>query len=70
MAFFKTVRAGLKVDTFETADVLLDALISINTPVVLSRLQLDAHIDLPEAVCRSLLHARPKIYQQGRPGNL
>jgi hypothetical protein len=57
---FKTVRAGLrKVDTFETADVLLDALISINTPVVTKPTAVRrAHIDLPDKLFAGLFYMR------------
>jgi len=69
MASLKQLELGFgRFDTFETADVLLDALISINTPLLLSRLQLDALI----LICLTLFAglftcANPKIYQQGRP---
>jgi hypothetical protein len=57
---FATLKSGLrKVDAFETADVLLDALISINTPVVTKPTAVRrAHIDLPDKLFAGLFYMR------------
>jgi hypothetical protein len=57
---FETLNSGLrKVDTFESADVLLDALISINTPVVTKPTAVRrAHIDLPDKLFAGLFYMR------------
>lgn len=57
---FKTIISGLrKGDTFENADVLLDALISVNTPVVTKPNSVRrAHIDLPDKLFAGLFYMR------------
>jgi len=59
--FFKTVRAGLEGWTHLKRRI--DALISINTPLLLSRLQLDALILICLTSCLQVsLHARTPRY--------
>ena len=57
---FETLKSGLrKVDTFETVDVLLDALICINTPVITKPNAVrGAHIDLPDKLFAGLFYMR------------
>ncbi|NHC33924.1 2OG-Fe(II) oxygenase [Scytonema millei] len=57
---FETLKSGLrKVDTFESVDVLLDALICINTPVVTKPNAVrGAHIDLPDKLFAGLFYLR------------
>lgn len=57
---FEMLKSGLrKVDTFESVDVLLDALICINTPVVTKPNAVrGAHIDLPDKLFAGLFYLR------------
>lgn len=57
---FQTLRSGVrKVDTFESVDVLLDALICINTPVITKPNAVrGAHIDLPDKLFAGLFYMR------------
>ncbi|MGL4619668.1 MAG: hypothetical protein ACRCZS_11515 [Chroococcidiopsis sp.] len=57
---FETLKSGLrKVDTFESVDVLLDALICINTPVITKPNAVrGAHIDLPDKLFAGLFYLR------------
>ncbi|PSM50068.1 hypothetical protein C7Y66_05890 [Chroococcidiopsis sp. CCALA 051] len=57
---FATLKSGLrKVDTFESVDVLLDALICINTPVITKPNAVrGAHIDLPDKLFAGLFYLR------------
>jgi len=54
------IEPGLRnVDTFATADVLLDALISINTPVLTKPTSVrQVHIDLPDKLFAGLFYMR------------
>lgn len=57
---FETLTAGLRrLDTFENADVLLDALICVNTPVVTKPTAVRrSHIDLPDKLFAGLFYMR------------
>lgn len=57
---FETLKSGLrKIDTFESVDVLLDALISINTPVITKPTAVRrAHVDLPDKLFAGLFYMR------------
>jgi hypothetical protein len=57
---FTTLRSGIRrQDTFETADVLLDALICTNTPVVTKPTSVRrAHIDRPDKLFAGLFYMR------------
>ena len=57
---FDQLNSGVrKIDTFENADVLLDALICTNTPVVTnSNAVRRAHIDLPDKLFAGLFYMR------------
>lgn len=57
---FETLKSGLrKVETFENSDVLLDALVCINTPVITKPNAVrGAHIDLPDKLFAGLFYMR------------
>jgi len=57
---FETLISGIrKLDTFVMADVLLDAIISINTPVVNKPTSIrKAHVDLPDKLFAGLFYMR------------
>jgi hypothetical protein len=60
---FDRLVAGIrKVDTFATADILLDALICVNTPVATSAKAVRrAHIDLPDKLFAGLFYMRDPL---------
>jgi len=47
-----------KVDSFETADVLIDAQISVNAPVTVKSSVRKAHVDSPDKIFSGLLYLR------------
>ncbi len=57
---FEVLRSGTrKIDTFDKSDVLLDALISMNTPVVTRPTSVRrAHVDLPDKLFAGLFYMR------------
>jgi len=57
---FETLSSGLRgVDTFDSVDVLLDALICVNTPVVTKPTAVrSAHVDLPDKLFAGLFYMR------------
>jgi len=57
---FETLKSGLRmVDTFEQVDVLLDTLISVNTPTIApSKAVRAAHVDLPDKLFAGLFYMR------------
>jgi hypothetical protein len=58
--FIETFRPGIRgIDTFETVDILLDALISVNTPVIDKPASIRrAHVDLPDKLFAGLFYMR------------
>lgn len=57
---FADLKAGIReIDSFQTADVLLDALLSINTPVTTKPTSVRrAHVDLPDKLFAGLFYMR------------